>query len=245
MTTFVPTADKLLPDLTPQEELTILARTLWHEGYDDHLAGHITINRGDGTLWCNPWLMTWAEFRPSDVIVVDLEGNVLEGNWPMPPGATIHVELHKARPGLGVVLHSHPRFGTIWADMHRIPDMFDQSSGLGGGKVALVDEYRGAVNDTGAARAAVEAFGDADLGLLANHGVLIVASNVRAAHQRAVALEQRCRNAWFVAAAGGGVPLPDDVQERFRASDGTRFHGFWEVMARQELAKDPTLLDRC
>ena len=44
---------------------------------------------------------------------------------------------------------------------------------------------------------------------------------------------------------GGGVPLPDEVQERFRASDGTKFHGFWEVMARQELAKDPTLLDRC
>jgi L-fuculose-phosphate aldolase len=245
VTTFVPTADKLLPDLTPQEELTILARTLWREGYDDHLAGHITINRGDGTLWCNPWLMTWAEFRPSDVIVIDLEGNVLEGNWPMPPGATIHLELHKARPGIGVVVHSHPRFGTVWADMHRIPDMFDQSSGLGGGKVALVDEYRGAVNDRGAARAAVDAFGDADLGLLANHGVLIVGASVRAAHQRAVAFEQRCRNAWYVEAAGGGVPLPDDVQERFRTSDGTKFHGFWEVMARQELTADPTLLDRC
>jgi ribulose-5-phosphate 4-epimerase/fuculose-1-phosphate aldolase len=245
VTTFVPTADKLLPDLTPQEELTILARTLWREGYDDHLAGHITINRGDGTLWCNPWLMTWAEFRPSDIIVIDLEGNVLEGDWPMPPGATIHLELHKARPGIGVVVHSHPRFGTVWADMHRIPDMLDQSSGLGGGKVALVDEYRGAVNDRGAARAAVEAFGDADLGLLANHGVLIVGTNVRAAHQRAVAFEQRCRNAWYAAAAGGGVPLPEEVQERFRASDGTRFHGFWEVMARQELAADPTLLDRC
>jgi ribulose-5-phosphate 4-epimerase/fuculose-1-phosphate aldolase len=245
MTAFVPTADKLLPDLAPQEELTILARTLWREGYDDHLAGHITINRGDGTLWCNPWLMTWAEFRPADVIVIDLEGNVLEGNWPMPPGATIHLELHKARPGIGVVVHSHPRFGTVWADMQRIPDMFDQSSGLGGGKVALVDEYRGAVNDRGAARAAVEAFGDADLGLLANHGVLIVGANVRAAHQRAVAFEQRCRNAWYVAAAGGGVPLPEEVQDRFTASDGTKFHGFWEVMARQELAADPTLLERC
>ena len=39
--TFDPTAEKLLPDLTPAEELVILARTLWREGYDDHLAGHI------------------------------------------------------------------------------------------------------------------------------------------------------------------------------------------------------------
>jgi len=245
MTTFVPTADKLLPDLSPEEELTILARTLWREGYDDHLAGHITINRGDGTLLCNPWLLSWAEFRPSDVIRIDLDGNVVEGNWPMPPGATIHLELHRARPGVGVAVHSHPRFGTIWADLHQIPDVLDQSSGLGGGKVALVDEYRGAVNDQGAARAAIEAFGDADLGLLANHGVLIVGSTIRAAHQRAVAFEQRCRNAWHAAAAGKGVPLPADIRAALEKSDGNKFLGFWEVMARQELAADPSLLERC
>ena len=41
--------------------IPLLARALWREGYDDHLAGHITINRGDGTLWCNPWLLHWEE----------------------------------------------------------------------------------------------------------------------------------------------------------------------------------------
>jgi len=60
---FTPTADKLVPDLTPREELVVLARALWREGYNDHLAGHITVNLGDGTLLCNPWLLTWAELR--------------------------------------------------------------------------------------------------------------------------------------------------------------------------------------
>ena len=41
---FTPTADKLIPDLSPSEELVLLARTLWREGYNDHLAGHITIS---------------------------------------------------------------------------------------------------------------------------------------------------------------------------------------------------------
>ena len=109
MTDFIPTVDKLLPDLTPREELVLLARTLWREGYDDHLAGHITIGLGDGTLLCNPWLLTWAEFRASDVIRVDLEGRVVEGDWPMPPGAQLHLELHRARPGVGVAVHHHPR----------------------------------------------------------------------------------------------------------------------------------------
>jgi L-ribulose-5-phosphate 4-epimerase len=44
---FTPTAEKLIPDLTPREELVVLARTLWREGYNDHLAGHITVNLGD------------------------------------------------------------------------------------------------------------------------------------------------------------------------------------------------------
>jgi L-ribulose-5-phosphate 4-epimerase len=42
----------------------ILARALWREGYNDHLAGHITCNLGDGTLLCNPWLLTWDELVP-------------------------------------------------------------------------------------------------------------------------------------------------------------------------------------
>ena len=69
---FEPTPDRLIPDLSPAEELVVMARTLWREGYDDHLAGHITIAVGDGTLWCNPWLLTWAELLPQQVIRIDL-----------------------------------------------------------------------------------------------------------------------------------------------------------------------------
>ncbi len=57
------------------------------------------MNQGDGTLLCNPWLLTWEEFGPDDVIRIDLEGNVVEGNWPAPLGIPLHLELHKARPG--------------------------------------------------------------------------------------------------------------------------------------------------
>ena len=39
-----------LPPLTPQAEVALLARMLHREGYDDHLAGHITYRQPDGTL---------------------------------------------------------------------------------------------------------------------------------------------------------------------------------------------------
>ena len=241
--TFRPTAEKLLPELTPQQELTILARTLWREGYDDHLAGHITMRRPDGNLWCNPWLLTWEEFRPEDVIVIDLEGNLVEGDWPVPLGIPIHLALHKHRHEVGVAVHSHPRYGTVWADSARLPGLFDQSSALGGGTLVFVDEYEGAVNDIGIADRAVRAMGAADMAILANHGVFVTGTNIRAVHQRAVALEQRCRNAWHVEALWGGKELANDVQEKMLRSDGTGFIGFWEAAARRELREDPSLLD--
>ena len=238
---FTPKPDQLIPDLTPQQELTLLARALWSEGYDDHLAGHITIKQADGTFLCNPWLITWDELRPEQIIRIDIEGRLLEGDWPVPLGIPLHLELHKARHDVNVAMHNHPRYGTIWADALRIPKCYDQSSALGGGVVTLVDEYTEAVNNADAAAVAVAAMGGADIALLANHGVFVTGTSVRAVHQRAVALEQRCRHAWHVEALGGGKELPG-AAERIK-SDGTKFLGFWEAMVRAELRRDPTLLE--
>jgi L-ribulose-5-phosphate 4-epimerase len=244
--TFEPSAERLLPELTQREEIVLLARTLWREGYNDHLAGHITINQHDGTLLCNPWMLLWNEFRASDVIRIDLEGNVLEGDWPVPPGIPLHLQLHKLRPGVEVAMHNHPLYGTVWADMQEVPAAMDQSSSLGGGELVLVDEYDGPVNDPGGARKAIEKMGDSEIALLAGHGVFVLGNSVRAVHQRAVALEQRCRHAWHVRAAAGNVasPLPQSYVERMRQSAGDNFLGFWEAMVRQELRLDPSLLEQ-
>ena len=242
---FTPTAEKLIPDLTPREELVVLARTLWREGYRDHLAGHITHNLDDGTLLCNPWLLTWAELRPSQVLRIDLDGRVVEGDWPAPLGIPLHLELHKARADVGWAMHNHPLYGTVWSDIGEVPPILDQSSALGGGELVLVDEYDGPVNDAGSARRAVDRMGGASMALLAGHGVFVLGGSARAVHQRAVALEQRCERAWHVRAATGTATshLPASYLQRMASSDGEGFLGFWEVAVRAELAADPTLLD--
>lgn len=243
---FEPTPEKLLPDLSPREELVLLARCLWREGYNDHLAGHITCNLGDGTLLCNPWLITWNELRPHQVIRIDLKGDVVEGDWPAPLGIPLHLALHEARPGVAWAMHNHPLYGTVWADMGEVPPAMDQSSSLGGGRVVLVDEYEGAVDSMDAARSAVAKMDDAHLALLAGHGVFVLGGSARAVHQRAVALEQRCQRAWHIRAAGGALHprLPQWWVDVLLRSDGEGFVGFWEAMVREELRADPTLLDR-
>lgn len=242
---FTPVRDKLIPDLTLREELVLLARTLWREGYSDHLAGHITCSLGDGTLLCNPWLLRWDEIRAADILRIALDGSVLEGDWPVPPGIPLHLEMHKARSDVTWAVHNHPLFGTVWADMRELPPILDQSSSLGGGELVLVNEYEGAVNDPANAGRAIEKMGNATAALLAGHGVFVVGGSARAVHQRAVALEQRCQHAWYVRATGNPTVsiLPAAFLEMMRASRGEEFIGFWEAAVRAELRSEPGLLD--
>lgn len=243
---FEPTPGMLIPEMSQREELVLLARCLWREGYSDHLAGHITCNLGDGSLLCNPWLITWSELRPHQIIRIDLAGNLVEGDWPVPPGIPLHLALHAIRPGVGWAVHNHPLYGTVMADMQVVPPPMDQSSALGGGELVLVKEYDGNVDDPSSAQDAVERMGGADLALLSGHGVFVVGATARSVHQRAVALEQRCCHAWHVLAAGGplATSVPDWWIDKMKQSDGDRFIGFWEAMVRNELRADPTLLEQ-
>lgn len=240
---WTPTRTQLCPPLDARHEVALLARVLWDEGYDDRISGHITYKQPDGTFLCNPGLVTWAELRPDQVIRIDGDGNVVEGEWDPPRGIPLHLELHKRRADVGVAVHSHPQWGTVWAGLGRVPPCYDQSSALGGGEVVLVDEYDKPVSDVSSARAAAQAMGGADIAVLANHGVFVTAGTIRAAHQRAVAFELRCRSAWRVEAVGAGRPLPDGVRQRFRSRDGNETIGYWEAAVREQLRRDPSLLD--
>ena len=131
-------------------------------------------------------------------------GTCVEGDWPVPLGIPLHLELHKLRADVGWAVHNHPRFGTVWADLAEVPPILDQSSALGGGTLVLVDEYEGPVNDPGSARRAPwSRWAGPSMALLAGHGVFVLGGSARAVHQRAVALEQRCQHAWYARAAGG------------------------------------------
>lgn len=233
-----------LPPLTPHAELALLARTLHREGYDDHLSGHITYRQPDGSILATPWGLTWDEVRASDIMRIDLDGHVLDGQWTVTPAIPLHLEVHKLRDDISVVVHNHPRWGTIWADLHRVPPVYDQTGAMVPGDPVLYDDFQGPVNEVDQARACAEALGDGRMALLANHGVLVVGTDIAQAHHRSVVLEWRCRQAWHVEAVGNGVPVRDDVAARFAAPfDYVSFPGLFEAMARRELRADPSILD--
>ena len=242
-----PVAQKrpLLPELTPRAELALLCRVLFREGYNDHIAGHISYKQPDGTLLMNPWELAWDELCADDILRIDPDsGKVLEGGWNGTPAVNVHLGVHAARgDDVRVVIHNHPRFGSIWASAHRVPPVYDQTSAMVNGEIRLYDEYRGTVDDEARGQSATDCIGDAKWALLANHGVMVVGASISQAYLRAATLEWRCRHAWHVEALGGGQPLDPQVAEETGAlSDGNGFPFLWEAEARRELRAHPEVL---
>jgi ribulose-5-phosphate 4-epimerase/fuculose-1-phosphate aldolase len=232
--------------LSPAQVFALFARMLFHVGYDDGLAGHITIHQPDNTYLTNPFAIAWDQLRASEVAVCDADGRQLSGPYEINPAVSLHFALHRRRSA-EVIVHNHPRWATTWAAHRRLPPVYDQSSALASGELVLVKEYTGTVEQDQAAQEVLTAMGGASVALLANHGVLITADSVEMALTRARVLEIRSRNAWQVEAMGsGGHELPLEMVQRLSAGmerAGGAFPGYFESMARREIATDPSVLD--
>lgn len=233
----------LIPELTAHQELALLCRALYREGYDDHIAGHITFAQSDGTFLINPWELAWDEITAADIIRVDGDGAVIEGEWNVTPAIGLHLEVHKRRHDLKVVLHNHSRWGLVWSASGRVPPVYDQTSGQVEGDPIFYDEYAGTVDGASEAEAAAAALGEEKWAILKNHGVFVVGKDIRQAHLRAITLEHRCRLAWQVEALGEGQPITDlETLRVAQMSDDLGFPFLWEAMARREIRLDPSVL---
>jgi ribulose-5-phosphate 4-epimerase/fuculose-1-phosphate aldolase len=232
-------------DVSPAQEFALFARMLSRLGYDDGLAGHITYQQPDRRFLVNPFLIAWDQLRASDVCVCEPDGTQISGRYRINTATELHFAFHRVREAR-VIVHNHPKWSTVWSAQRRLPPVYDQSSALASGRLVLVDEYTGTVEQRAAAERIIAAMGDADMAILANHGVLITASSPAEALTRARVMEVRSHNAWHVEAMGGGHVLPDDmVTQLGRGLEkvGGAFPGYFESMARREIAADPSVLD--
>lgn len=238
-----PGRKELLPVLTEKAQVALMCRMLFREGWNEHIAGHITYKLDNGHILSNPWELAWDEITASDVLTLDEQGKIVDGQWNITPAIGLHIQLHELRPECKVVIHNHAHWSGIWANMHRIPPIYDQTGAHCGSALPLYNEYAGTFENEATSASAAEALGDSKWALLANHGSLVVGENLRQAHLRAITLEWRSKRAYEVELAGGGVPLSEEEIEKVSITDGAGFPFCWEAMARRELRLDPSIVD--
>jgi len=243
-----PSAMPDVPKLTGPQEIACAARILAASDYALDVAGHITVMcpGDDGTMWCTPYGLWWRELSASDVLVLDADGQVIEGRWDVTPAVYIHTELHRARPDARVIIHNHPYYGSLMSTMRLLPEISDQQACMFDGDLALFDEYTGGIDEAIGGSYLARRIGDATAVVLANHGVLVTGETVPQAVFRASTFERTCRLNYEAQAVGQEpVPVPTEQRATLKAALNAPFTVgyYWGGQVRHLLRDERDVLE--
>ena len=197
-----------------REEVLATAKEMLRKGLVEGTAGNISARMPDGSVCITPSSVDYEAMTLDDLCVIDLAGEVVEGERGPSSEKLLHLACYRAFDDVQSVIHSHPVYATMFAVAHQpIPACIDEFSIYVGGEVP-VTEY--AMSGTeGVGENAVAVLADRGAALLANHGMVAVGpSPARALHITAL-VERSAKIVWGAMVMGKLHALPADVNEKF------------------------------
>ena len=213
-----------------KQRLALAFRIFGRLGFDEGVAGHITARdplRPD-EFWVNPFGMSFKQITVDDLIRVDHQGRVVEGDWPVNRAAfAIHASIHQARPDVVAAAHSHSRFGRAYSALARTLEPLTQDSAIFFEDHVLFDDYTGVVDDPDEGKRIAHALGPHKAAILRNHGLLTVGHSVDEAIFWYVTMERTCEVELLARAAGPVHPMDEDVARRTAALVGNHAAGWF------------------
>ncbi len=199
-------------------------------GFDEGIAGHITARDPEllDHFWVNPFGMSFSMIGVSDLILVNHEGTVVEGDALVNGAAfAIHSQIHAARPDVIAAAHSHSVHGKAWSSLRRPLDPLTQDSCAFYDDHALFDDFTGVVLDVAEGRRIADALADNKAAILSNHGLLTVGHSVEEAVWWFITMERTCQ-AQLLAEAAGTPVLIDSQQAALTATQvGSHVAGYF------------------
>ena len=205
-----------------KQRLAAAFRLFGHRGFDEGLAGHITVRDPEypERFWVNPLGMSFRRIRVKDLLLVDEHGEVLKGDWPLNQAAfAIHSQIHRARPDVVAAAHAHSLHGRAWSTQRRLLDPITQDACAFYGDHSLYADYRGAVLELDEGKRIAAALGENKAVVLANHGLLTVGqTSVDEAAWWFLAMERCCEVQLLTEAAAGPVTVIDSEVARVAAT---------------------------
>src|SRR5688500_10551334 len=114
-----------------KQRLAAAFRLFGQFGFDEGVAGHITARDPERLdhFWVNPLAMSFKQIKVKDLILVNDQGEVVEGTWPVNAAAfAIHSQVHAARPDVVAAAHAHSLNGKAWSSLRRLLDPLTQDA---------------------------------------------------------------------------------------------------------------------
>ena len=82
------------------------------------------IDRSAGVFAIKPSGVDYDKLKPSDIVIVDLNGKIVDGTMRPSSDTNTHLELYKAFPTLGGIVHTHSTFAVAWAQAARAVPLY-------------------------------------------------------------------------------------------------------------------------
>jgi len=207
------------------ERLALAFRTFARLGYDDGVAGHLTLRDPEHSdqFWVNPFGVPFAHMNVSDLLLLDHEGNIIGGGTPEcqmynRAAFAIHARIHMARPDVNAACHSHSIYGKAFSTLGKNIDIITQDSCVFYNDCALYPNFGGPVLDVEEGDNIAKYLGNKKAIILQNHGILTVAKTIESATAWFIQLEHACQVQLLAEAAAAGtggstVKIPDEEAE--------------------------------
>lgn len=198
-----------------KEELWKLHLMLPQEGLVTWTSGNISARDAEsGLVVIKPSGVMYEQLRPEDHVVVDLEGDVVEGKLKPSSDTASHLYIYRQRPDINGIVHTHSPYATAFAALGKPIPVY---------LTAHADEFGQAIPCAGFAliggeeigQQVVEHIGSCAV-LLKNHGVFTVGKNAKAAVKAAVMVEDVARTVHLALQLG----QPDEIA----AADVAKLH---------------------
>ena len=211
-----------------KRDLVVACRVLAANGHGDNILGHVSARLpGWDRFWMKGAGLGLDEVTEDDLLLLDLDGDVLEGTRRPHEEYPIHSEIMRAHPDALAVVHTHPKFGIAFAARGlELRPVSHEGAYFWPPGVPTFTEFTDLVRTRAQGEAVVRALADARALFLLNHGIAVRGSSVEDATVAAIILE---RSAEIQLLA---QPSPDAPLRHTSAEEAVKKHAIWPPRMR-------------
>ena len=175
-----------------------------------------------GLVAIKPSGVRYEDLTADKMVVVDLDGRIVEGDHKPSSDTASHLYIYRHRPDVFGVVHTHSRYATAFAAVGRsIPVYLTAQADEFGGEIPCAGFAL--IGDEAIGAQVVETIGRSPAVLLKNHGVFTVGPSATAAVKAAIMTEDVAATVWAALQIGQPEVLPDDVVERLHHRYTTQY----------------------
>lgn len=200
--------------LEKERELVVAyGKKMSSQGLSKGTSGNISIYNAEKKLMAiSPSGIGYFETEPEDVVIMDLNGNVVEGKRKPSSEWGLHTVFYQNKPEARSVVHTHSSYCTIFACLNQPIKAVHYVIGGAGVTEIPVAKYQ-TFGTEELAQSAIKACGESKAVLLANHGLVVCGPNIQKAFGLAVNIEFVAEMQYRTMSVGTPVILTDEQME--------------------------------